>query len=171
MGHHLMCACLTEPTQPLLQARQLLPVHTGNTRVAYSTVPIRTNAGEPPTSPPTVQPTTHGTGMHTSLSEWELIKFIATQDHREDKNQEQNWKKQSFQSGSIYTKFQHTCKAVGSLGFTCLEGGKMEPKKMIRQVSGSTPGKSLPHTLPNPGSAVGYNEGTIFGLLHLVQRL
>lgn len=34
-----------------------------------------------------------------------------------------------------------------------------------------TPGKRLPHTLPNPGSAVGYNEGTIFGLLHLIKRL
>ena len=39
-------------------------------------------------------------------------------------NRTEKSKRMSLQSGSVYTKFQHTSKAVGSLGFTCLEGVK-----------------------------------------------
>lgn len=52
--------------------------------------------------------------------------------------------------------------------------GKMGAKKMIKASFrlAVTPGKRLlPYSTQPSGSAVGYNEGTIFGLLHLIKRL
>ena len=82
-GHHLMCACLTSR---LRYSKQTLPhVHTGNTRVMHTAPSIRTNAGEPPTPPPTVQPTTRDMGARNT-SAVRINEFIATQDYRGQKS-------------------------------------------------------------------------------------